>query len=155
LLQRLNSGALEPKTIFQVFARADLEFETKNFKIGDVQCPAIHCQFHVSFALFDPLSAQLCKKNCFYFVVKMSTVSKKRQPFTEFEKNLLINLVQKYKSIIKSKQNNPSTISAKQDKWVEIENEFNSEPNVEKRDSKKLKKAWENMKMNCKRDVRA
>ena len=85
----------------------------------------------------------------------MSTVSKKRQPFTEFEKNLLINLVQKYKSIIKSKQNNPSTISAKQDKWVEIENEFNSEPNVEKRDSKKLKKAWENMKMNCKRDVRA
>jgi len=29
------------KLFFQVLARANLEFETENSKIGDVQCPVI------------------------------------------------------------------------------------------------------------------
>lgn len=76
-----------------------------------------------------------------------------RKIFTELEKNILINLVDKHKSIVELKKNDPSSIAKKQQKWKQIASEFNSEPNVEPRDDKKLKKAWENLKMKCKKDV--
>ena len=73
--------------------------------------------------------------------------------YSEFEKSLLIELVDKYKGIIESKKCDAKSIKIKSNHWDIIAGEYNANSQVTKRDASKLKKCWENMKSRAKKNV--
>ena len=80
-------------------------------------------------------------------------MSQPRQFYSELEKTLLIELVGKHKDVIENKKNDYKTIRQKTLAWEELAQEFNSQSGVTKRDSKQLKKCWENVKARAKKNL--
>lgn len=78
--------------------------------------------------------------------------SSQRRPYTLEEKELLLELVAKYKTIIENKQSDNAMLRAKARTWEKLTEEFNAQPNVSKRDVKQLKKCLENIKSKAKKD---
>ena len=76
----------------------------------------------------------------------------RRKPLSTIEQELLIELVEKFKKELESKRNDTRSIEKKK-LWIEIADTFSSTPGTEKRDSKQLKKSWENLKMKAKKTV--
>lgn len=74
-----------------------------------------------------------------------------RVPFTLEEKEVLLELVAKYKAVIENKQSDNVMLRAKARAWEKLAEEFNSQGNATKRDVKQLKKCLENMKSKAKR----
>ena len=66
--------------------------------------------------------------------------------FTDFERRLLNNLVEKNMELIESKKNDWTSIKKKNEAWHHIELEFNSFAESTTRSAKQLKKCWENQK---------
>lgn len=56
----------------------------------------------------------------------MMSVKKRGENFTNEEKNLMLKLTNKYKSIIENKRTDGSTWRSKEQTWKIIEKEFNS-----------------------------
>lgn len=54
----------------------------------------------------------------------------RKKIFTEFERNLLINLIVKFKDIIENKDLHGPSIKKKWQTWEEIVEIFNSDPKV-------------------------
>jgi Myb/SANT-like DNA-binding protein len=72
---------------------------------------------------------------------------------TQFEKNLLLELIAKY-SIIESKKSDFGTVGQKQKAWDTIQSEFSSQPGVTARNVAQLKTWWNNSKKRAKKAVR-
>ncbi|XP_070380698.1 myb/SANT-like DNA-binding domain-containing protein 3 [Dermacentor albipictus] len=70
--------------------------------------------------------------------------------FTEEEKDLLQDLINKYKEVIENKRTDAVSLSAKAKAWEKLCAEYNSRPFVRARDAKQLKKLWDNMKQRWK-----
>lgn len=75
----------------------------------------------------------------------------KKVSYVEFERKILINLVNKYKEIIENKKTDSGTVFKKQQTWLKITNEYNRHQNVQKRLTKQLKRLWENTKAKAKK----
>ena len=73
-------------------------------------------------------------------------MSASRQYFSQLEKSLVTELVRKHKDFIENKKNDYRTIKQKNSAWEALSEEFKSPSGVTKRDSKQLKKCWENVK---------
>ena len=73
-------------------------------------------------------------------------MSESRQYFSQLEKSLVTELVRKHKDFIENKKNDYRTMKQKNSAWEALSEEFNSQSGVTKRDSKQLKKRWENVK---------
>ncbi|KAJ8706821.1 hypothetical protein PYW07_012899 [Mythimna separata] len=65
--------------------------------------------------------------------------------FSAYEKALLTRLIKK-RPIIESKLTDGKTVVKKQAAWESLSQEFNSNGNVQKRETITLKRAWDNMK---------
>jgi len=74
----------------------------------------------------------------------MNISCNKRINFSKDEEQLLVALVEKYKSIIENKKSNATTWKEKA--WQMIEKEFNSNSGQNPRNSKQLKEKYLNMK---------
>ncbi|XP_065304931.1 myb/SANT-like DNA-binding domain-containing protein 3 [Dermacentor albipictus] len=72
--------------------------------------------------------------------------------FTEEEKDLLQDLINKYKDVIENKRTDAVSLSAKAKAWEILCAEYNSRPFVRARDAKQLKNLWNNMKQRWKRE---
>lgn len=68
-----------------------------------------------------------------------------RKLFSENERMLLVNIIEDYKDIIECKKTDGVSIRKKQETWEKISNIYNSH-DVCKRDTKQLRKLWENIK---------
>ncbi|KAH7939665.1 hypothetical protein HPB52_015570 [Rhipicephalus sanguineus] len=75
-----------------------------------------------------------------------------KTPFSEDEKDLIQDLVLKYKTAIENKHTDAISINAKAKAREKLCTEFNSRPFVRPRDVKQLKKLWDNMKQRWKRE---
>ena len=71
--------------------------------------------------------------------------------FSNFEKNILRELVDEHREILECKKNDWRSIKMKTETWNAIAEEFNSQPGVNHKDCKQLKKCWENMKARAKK----
>ncbi|XP_014773028.1 uncharacterized protein LOC106871196 isoform X2 [Octopus bimaculoides] len=80
-----------------------------------------------------------------------SVVNVGRIIFTNFEKNILRELVDEHREILECKKNDWRSIKMKTETWNAIADEFNSQPGVNRKDCKQLKKCWENMKARAKK----
>jgi hypothetical protein len=69
------------------------------------------------------------------------------------EKSLLTELVRKHKDLLENKKNDYKTIQQKNNTWEALSEQFNSQSGVTKRDSKQLKKCWENVKARAKKQL--
>ena len=78
---------------------------------------------------------------------------KRSRPFSECEKEVLLEFVNSQISIVESKKSDSRSIYAKKIAWDSIAEEFNKNPDVTRRTSDQLKKCWENMKSRAKTDV--
>ena len=76
-----------------------------------------------------------------------------RQYFSQLEKSLLTELVRKHKDLLENKKNDYKTIQQKNNTWEALSEQFNSQSGVTKRDSKQLKKCWENVKARAKKQL--
>ena len=77
---------------------------------------------------------------------------KRAANFSKYEEQLLISLVEKYKTIIESKKSNSVTWKDKEKAWLKIESEFNSKNNDNTfRSVKHLKEKYNNLKKNTKK----
>ncbi|XP_067133379.1 myb/SANT-like DNA-binding domain-containing protein 3 [Centruroides vittatus] len=77
-----------------------------------------------------------------------------RQPdFSHRETEYLMELVEKYKHIIESKETNAVSLKKKTETWQNLTEEFNKFPEVSKRDTKNLKVLWKNLKQKARKDV--
>ncbi|CAH2087788.1 unnamed protein product [Euphydryas editha] len=76
----------------------------------------------------------------------MSEIERKK-PFSSLEKDLFLNIIQKYDEILSCKKTNAISAVKKKNCWENIRNEFNSSPIVtQKAATKQLLKLWYNMK---------
>lgn len=66
--------------------------------------------------------------------------------FTEEERNVLVDLVSRYSSVLECKQTDAVSVHAKKKAWEKLTEEFNCRHNVRPRTSKQLKKCWDNLK---------
>jgi|GEM_PF-6177826 len=80
----------------------------------------------------------------------MNISCNKRINFSKDEEQLLVALVEKYKSIIENKKSNATTWKDKEKAWQMIEKEFNSNSGQNPRNSKQLKEKYLNMKKKTK-----
>ena len=80
-------------------------------------------------------------------------MSESRQYFSQLEKSLVTELVRKHKDFIENKKNDYRTIKQKNSAWEALSEKFNSQSGVTKRDSKQLKKCWENLKARAKKQL--
>lgn len=73
---------------------------------------------------------------------------KKRAPnFTTSEKERVITLVGKYRSVLENKKTDSISVSAKNEAWIKLTQEFNAlAPNNVFRTTESLKKFWDNAK---------
>ncbi|XP_046393022.1 myb/SANT-like DNA-binding domain-containing protein 3 [Ischnura elegans] len=81
------------------------------------------------------------------------TVATRHERMTNRERNLLISLVQKDREIIDTKKCDMATLQAKMKCWQKVADRFNSHGNVTQRSWKRLRKAWDNIKMRRKRTL--
>lgn len=80
-------------------------------------------------------------------------MTESRQYFSPLEKSIITELVRKHKDILENKRNDYKTIQQKNRMWVALSEEFNSQSGVCKRDSRQLKKCWENIKSRAKKQI--
>ena len=80
-------------------------------------------------------------------------MTESRQYFSPLEKSVITELVPKHKDILENKRNDYRTIQQKNRVWEDLSEEFNSQSGVSKRDSRKLKKCWENIKSRAKKQL--
>lgn len=73
--------------------------------------------------------------------------------FTDYEVELLTQLVEPRKGIIESKRNDKVVKVKKEEAWQQLANEFNADPKSVFRTVDRLKKKWFNMKQECKKQV--
>lgn len=81
----------------------------------------------------------------------MTNVAKKRVNYTSEEKNVLISIVDKYKSIIENKTTNAVANNEKDKAWVLLCEDFNARGVKIYRDADSLRKQWSNMKQESKK----
>ncbi|KAK3084190.1 hypothetical protein FSP39_009793 [Pinctada imbricata] len=79
--------------------------------------------------------------------------SKTSSNFSELEKEVLSELIERRKNIIENKQNDGRMITKKSNEWNIIEKEFNSRHGVNFRSLKQLKSLWKNLKARAKTAV--
>ncbi|RXG55478.1 hypothetical protein Avbf_11399 [Armadillidium vulgare] len=77
----------------------------------------------------------------------------KRIIYTKHEKEYLIKLVLKHKDIVESKNLQGSALLEKNEAWREIESDFNAVAFHNKRTCKQLKKLWDNLKTEKKKQL--
>ena len=80
-------------------------------------------------------------------------MTESRQYFSPLEKSIITELVRKHKDILENKRNDYKTIQQKNRVWEALSEEFNSQSGVSKRDSRQLKKCWENIKSRAKKQL--
>lgn len=80
----------------------------------------------------------------------MTGENKRSTNFTKNEETLLINLVKKYQDKIENKKTDTTTNKIKQDAWVMLAADFNSQCGETPRDMKTLRNKYENLKKRCK-----
>ena len=80
-------------------------------------------------------------------------MSQTRQYFSELEKSIITELVAKHKNVIEAKRNDYKTIKQKNMAWEALTEEFNCQAGVTKRESKQIKKCWENIKSRAKKCI--
>lgn len=76
----------------------------------------------------------------------------KGKNFSELEKELLIQIVFKYKNIIENKHTNSISIQKKNEAWKKICDEFNSIQTNGTREIKNLKVLYDNLKMRARKE---
>jgi hypothetical protein len=76
-----------------------------------------------------------------------------RQYFSQLEKSPLTELVRKHKDLLENKKKDYKTIQQKNNTWEALSKQLNSQSGVTKRDSKQLKKCWENVMARAKRQL--
>jgi hypothetical protein len=76
-----------------------------------------------------------------------------RKKFSTYETNLLLELVHKYKSTLESKKNCAAEIEKKAHCWTKLAVEFRQDNLVGRWTADQLKKKWENLKFNGKKEV--
>ncbi|KAF9409702.1 hypothetical protein HW555_010992 [Spodoptera exigua] len=77
---------------------------------------------------------------------KMCDIDRKK-PFSSLEKDLFLNIIQKYEDILSCKKTNSVSVVKKKHSWAKILNEYNSSPIVsQKASTKQLTKLWYNIK---------
>jgi len=86
----------------------------------------------------------------FLFLLCLTFKMNTRCCYTEFELNLLKELVGKRIDILENKKSDYKTINEKNLTWKLLSNEYNSYEHVKKRKDKQLKKCWENLKARAK-----
>ena len=70
-----------------------------------------------------------------------------------FEQEVLVNIVDSFKSVVENKKNDIHSIGKKEKTWSEIEKQFCAIAGVIKRDRDQLKKTWQNLKARAKRSI--
>lgn len=77
----------------------------------------------------------------FHVVRTMESVRKRQPNYSQFEKNLLLDIVRNYKSIIESKKTDKFVNRDKQEAWILVAEAFNAQnTNGIRRDESSLKK---------------
>src|SRR5271154_3561353 len=86
---------------------------------------------------------------------EVSTVecSKSRICYTMQEKNYIVHLVEKYKSVLECKGTDKCSTDAKNKIWEKIAAEFNAQPDVTPRKTPSIRKCWENLKRTTEKEV--
>ncbi|KPJ15352.1 hypothetical protein RR48_01913 [Papilio machaon] len=80
---------------------------------------------------------------------------KKQKPYSEYERQTLMQLVQQKIDIIENRRTDVITQKRKNDAWEDIRNKFNNSDNVSHKASvAQLKKMWQNLKSRA-RDAKA
>lgn len=72
--------------------------------------------------------------------------------FLDEEKDLLTELVAKYKNVVENKKTDAMSLHAKSRAWERLCVEYNSMPSVRPREVKQLKKLWDNLKQKWKKE---
>jgi hypothetical protein len=85
--------------------------------------------------------------------MSQSGTSHKRVVYTLEEQVILRELVKNYISVVENKSTNKVGLKKKEEAWDQITIEFNQQPNVSARDSKSLRKYWDNLKTRTKVEV--
>ncbi|KAH7959120.1 hypothetical protein HPB49_008352 [Dermacentor silvarum] len=70
--------------------------------------------------------------------------------FTDEERTILMDLMDRHRDVLECKKTDAVSIHAKK-KWEKLADEFNSNHNVRPRTSKQLKKCWDNLKEKLRR----
>ena len=83
----------------------------------------------------------------------LNNMAEYRHYFSQLEKSLLTELVRKHKDLLEDKKNDYKTIQQKNKTWEALSEQFNSQSGVTKRDSRQLKKCWENVKARAKKQL--
>lgn len=73
--------------------------------------------------------------------------------FAATEKSIFIEILQKYVCIIENKKTDGTTLRQKEATWEKLCSDFNSYPNVAKRNVKQLKSFYDNFKRKCKKSL--
>lgn len=76
----------------------------------------------------------------------------KKVIFSDSDKEILINLVMKYKDVLESKKTDALSINKKKATWCKLSAEYNSIHGVRPRDVKQIRKCWENLKCKWKKE---
>ncbi|XP_047511639.1 myb/SANT-like DNA-binding domain-containing protein 3 [Pieris napi] len=71
---------------------------------------------------------------------------KKQKPYSEYERQLLVQLVQSKIGILENRKTDAVSQKKKHEAWEELAIEFNNSNVSHTADSKQLKKMWQNMK---------
>jgi len=77
----------------------------------------------------------------------------KRRNFSEYEKQVLLELVNGRKDIIEDKRNDGRMISKKESAWEDLRKDFNARHGVHEREVGSLKNLWKNLKNKTKKAV--
>lgn len=73
-----------------------------------------------------------------------------RNIFTEHERSILVNIINKYRNIVDTRSRTREIYLEKQNVWQQIVEEYNSMDNIMVRTEKELRKCWDNMKYRAK-----
>ncbi|XP_071540620.1 uncharacterized protein [Panulirus ornatus] len=73
-----------------------------------------------------------------------------RNIFTEHERSVLVNIIDKYRNIVDTRSRTREIYLEKQNVWQQIVEEYNSMDNIMVRTEKELRKCWDNMKYRAK-----
>jgi Myb/SANT-like DNA-binding domain len=90
---------------------------------------------------------------------KSSPVSKVKKTvcrapnFTNLEKDILVDLISKYRNTIENNKTDGVSVQEKNKAWTQLTGEFNSTPNVHKRSTSNLRTAYDNIKKSTKKTV--
>jgi len=72
--------------------------------------------------------------------------------FVETKKKILLELIDRYKSVIECKRTDAKSTKEKEDAWKKLCDDFNSESTYMLRTVNNLKSAWKNLKTRAKAD---